>query len=62
MGRGWDDTAAGPGDCTVRGRAPELYLVLWNRLEAGDLAAGLTVTGDPGVLERWRRGVRVTWR
>ena len=56
--RGWDGTAAGPEDCTVSGPAPELYLMLWNR---GGLA-GLEVTGDPGVLELWRGGVRVTWR
>ncbi|MFI5064526.1 MAG: maleylpyruvate isomerase family mycothiol-dependent enzyme, partial [Streptosporangiales bacterium] len=56
--RGWDGVAAGPGDCTVSGPAPELYLMLWNRRGP----AGLEVTGDPGVLERWRGGVRVTWR
>jgi len=58
VGRGWDGAAAGPDDCTVSGPAPELYLMLWNR---GGLA-GLEVTGDPGVLERWRAGVQVTWR
>ena len=38
--RGWGEGAAGPGDCTVSGPPPELYLVLWNRLEAPGLAAG----------------------
>jgi hypothetical protein len=32
--------------------------MLWNRRGP----AGLEVSGDPGVLERWRGGVRVTWR
>ncbi len=48
VGRGWGDKAAGPGDCTVRGPALGLYLVLWNRLEAGDLAAGLHGDRGPG--------------
>ena len=54
--RGWDGPA-GPGDCTVTGPAPELYLLLWNRRDA----AGLDVTGDPGALAQFRRDVRVTW-
>ncbi len=54
--RGWDGSG-GPGDCTVTGPAPELYLLLWNRRGP----AGLEVTGDPGVLAHWRREVRVTW-
>jgi uncharacterized protein (TIGR03083 family) len=36
----------GAVDCTVRGRAEDLYLALWNR---GNTAA-LTVQGDPGVM------------
>jgi uncharacterized protein (TIGR03083 family) len=51
------DGPAGPGDCTVAGPAPELYLLLWNRRDP----AGLDVTGDPGVLAQFRRDVRVTW-
>jgi hypothetical protein len=38
-----------------------VYLLLWNRRDPGDLP-GLRLTGDPGVLDQWRRGVRVTWR
>jgi uncharacterized protein (TIGR03083 family) len=59
--RGWPGQAAGPGDCTVAGPAADVYLVLWNRRDPGDLP-GLRLTGDPGVLDHWRRGVRVTWR
>ncbi len=59
--RGWPGQAAGPGDCTVAGPAADVYLVLWNRRDPSDLP-GLRLTGDPGVLDHWRRGVRVTWR
>jgi uncharacterized protein (TIGR03083 family) len=59
--RGWPGPAAGPADCTVTGPAAEVYLLLWNRRDPGDLP-GLRLTGDPGVLDQWRRGVRVTWR
>lgn len=41
--------AARPAACTVRARALDLYLVLWNRRSA----RGLQVEGDGGVLERW---------
>ena len=56
--RGWDGASAGPGDCTVTGSAPELYLTLWNRRGP----AGLQLSGDPGVLDQWRGGVQVNWR
>jgi uncharacterized protein (TIGR03083 family) len=56
VNRGWDGPA-GPGDCTLTGPAPELYLLLWNRRDP----AGLDVTGDPGVLAQFRREMRVTW-
>jgi uncharacterized protein (TIGR03083 family) len=51
------DGAAGPGDCTVTGPVPDLYLLLWNRRGP----AGLDVTGERGVLAHWRREARVTW-
>lgn len=38
-----------PPGCTVRGRAVDLYLLLWNRPPA----RGLEVDGDAAVLERW---------
>ena len=60
---GWDWTgpAAGPGDCTVAGPAADVYLLLWNRRDPGDLP-GLQLAGDPEALRHWRHGVRVTWR
>jgi uncharacterized protein (TIGR03083 family) len=61
IARGWPGPAPGPADCTVAGPAADLYLLLWNRRDPGDLPA-VELTGDPAVLERWRRGVRVTWR
>ncbi len=48
---------AGDADCSVRGPASELYLMLWNR-QAPD---GLEVRGDPALLDLWRHSVRVRW-
>ena len=48
---------AGDADCSVRGPACELYLMLWNR-QAPD---GLQVRGDPALLDLWRHSVRVRW-
>lgn len=45
----------GAADCTVRGTASDLYLFVWNRIDAG----GLDVTGDESVLELWRTKARV---
>jgi uncharacterized protein (TIGR03083 family) len=45
--------------CTVSGPASGLYLYLWNRADAA--AAGVTVTGDPGLLSAWQSSVRVRW-
>jgi uncharacterized protein (TIGR03083 family) len=47
----------GPADCTVAGRASDLYLLLWNRGPAGVLR----VTGDPGVLAAFGGAVTITW-
>jgi uncharacterized protein (TIGR03083 family) len=49
--------AGGDAECTVEGTASDLYLFVWNRLGAGDLA----VDGDPEVLGLWREQVRITW-
>ena len=49
----------GDAACTVRGPASGVYLFLWNR--AGAERAGVTVTGDPGVLASWKSSVRVRW-
>jgi uncharacterized protein (TIGR03083 family) len=53
--------ADGPAEagCTVTGPASGLYLYLWNRADAA--AAGVTVTGDPGLLSAWQSSVRVRW-
>jgi uncharacterized protein (TIGR03083 family) len=44
--------------CTLAGRASDLYLLLWNRLPD---PGSVTVSGDSSVLELWRARVRVTW-
>jgi len=53
-----EDAADAPG-CTVSGAASGVYLYLWNRLDAAQ--AGVTVTGDPGLLASWQASVRVRW-
>ena len=45
--------------CTVSGPASGVYLYLWNRADAD--RAGVTVTGDPGLLSAWQASVRVRW-
>jgi hypothetical protein len=45
--------------CTLTGPASGVYLYLWNRV--GAAPAGVTVTGDPGVLSAWQASVRVRW-
>ena len=47
----------GPADCTVSGRASDLYQWVWNRAAADRL----TVEGDPSLLERWSHDVRIRW-
>lgn len=44
-------------DCTVRGSASDLYLLLWNRLPAD----GFAISGDATLLDLWRRAVRIRW-
>jgi uncharacterized protein (TIGR03083 family) len=46
-------------DCTLAGPAQGLYLLLWNRIEPA--LGQVRVSGDPGVLESWRAGMRITW-
>lgn len=43
------------GDVAVRGPASDLFLLLWNRVDA----SGLQVFGDAGLLDRWRAAVTV---
>ena len=45
--------------CTVSGPASGLYLYLWNRADA--VRAGVTITGDPGLLSAWQSSVRIRW-
>jgi hypothetical protein len=47
----------GDAACTVRGRAADLYLALWNRRGPEALA----VEGDPGVLGLFLDSVHVRW-
>jgi len=54
-----DTGDAGDAGCTLTGPASGVYLYLWNR--AGAAPAGVTVTGDPGVLSAWQASVRVRW-
>jgi uncharacterized protein (TIGR03083 family) len=53
-----DDVADGAA-CTVSGAASGVYLYLWNRTNAAQ--AGVTVTGDLGLLASWQASVRVRW-
>ncbi len=48
---------AGEADCTLRGAASDLHLLLWNRRDAG----GVEVLGDAGLLESWRSSVQIRW-
>ena len=52
-----DAIADSAGDALVRiaGPADAIYLALWNR---GD---EVEVTGDDGLLDRWRAAQRVRW-
>jgi uncharacterized protein (TIGR03083 family) len=50
---------AGPADCVLDGPAAGLYAFAWNRCDSA--AAGVTVNGDPAVLETWGRSARVRW-
>jgi uncharacterized protein (TIGR03083 family) len=44
-------------ECVVRSSASDLYLLLWNRIDADRLV----VDGDRAVLDGWRDAVRVRW-
>jgi uncharacterized protein (TIGR03083 family) len=44
-------------DCTVRGSASDLHLLLWNRRSA----AGLDVQGDTSLLTAWRENAQIHW-
>ncbi|MGH9008066.1 MAG: maleylpyruvate isomerase family mycothiol-dependent enzyme [Acidimicrobiales bacterium] len=55
-GRAEAERGSSEGDCVITGSAPELYLLLWNRLDRGP-----SVNGDPAVLDLWRSEMRVRW-
>jgi len=44
-------------DCTVRGPASDLHLLLWNRRSS----EGLDVEGDGSVLDFWRENAKIEW-
>lgn len=47
----------GPVDIIVTASAPDLYLLVWNRLDHRDLPAD----GDRSVLDRWRDRAHIRW-
>jgi uncharacterized protein (TIGR03083 family) len=47
-----------PADCTLRGAASDLYLLLWNRRPVGPVE----VTGDEEVMRIWRERAQVKLR
>ncbi|WP_055590858.1 maleylpyruvate isomerase family mycothiol-dependent enzyme [Peterkaempfera griseoplana] len=49
---------AGPADCTVSGRAADLYAALWNRRPA-DPEHGIEVAGDRSLLDLWSATAQV---
>ena len=51
--------AAPDADCVLSGPASGVYLLLWNRCTAAD--AGVSSSGDQGMLASWNGGVRVRW-
>jgi uncharacterized protein (TIGR03083 family) len=54
-----EDPAGDAASCTVSGPASGVYLFLWHRADA--TRAGVTVTGNPDLLDCWHSGVRVRW-
>ena len=50
---------AGRAHCVLEGPASGLYAFLWNRSDSDK--AGITVGGDPSVLDSWGSSVRVQW-
>jgi uncharacterized protein (TIGR03083 family) len=47
-----------PADCTVRGPASDLYLLLWNRPPVRTPE----ITGDQAVMGLWRDRAQIKWR
>jgi uncharacterized protein (TIGR03083 family) len=57
-GREVSRDAGRPAGCTLRGRAADLYPLLWNRPPAHQPH----VDGDPAVLQLWRDRAHIAWR
>jgi uncharacterized protein (TIGR03083 family) len=57
-GRGLE-RGADHADAVVSGPAQGLYLLLWNRQDAQ--TAGVTISGDAGVLRLWQDSIQVRW-
>jgi uncharacterized protein (TIGR03083 family) len=57
-----DGRTVSPGisdaDCVITGPARDLYLVLWNR---GDAGTAVTVDGDTRILDHWRAHAVISW-
>jgi uncharacterized protein (TIGR03083 family) len=51
------DRGHSDANCSVRGSASDLYLLLWNRRSAD----GLDVIGDASLLDLWRETVQIQW-
>jgi uncharacterized protein (TIGR03083 family) len=58
--RGGGPAQVQSAQCTLAGPAPDLYLLLWNRV--GLATAPVELSGDHGVFEAWQEGMRVTWK
>lgn len=48
-------------DCSVRGSASDLHLLLWNRRSAAIAPNGFEVAGDRSLLDFWREAIQVHW-
>ena len=48
---------SGPANCTIKGAANDLFLLLWNRRSD----RGIDIEGDRGLLTRWRESVQIRW-
>ncbi len=55
------DAARGGGahDCLVRGRASDLYLMVWNRIDPAPPA--IEASGALDLLTLWSEGLQITW-
>jgi uncharacterized protein (TIGR03083 family) len=52
-----ESASDGSADCTLRGRAGELYLDLWNRLRSGSTR----IEGEARPMQTWRELATVSW-